>query len=68
MSIVNSHQSQVLNRVRFIIEGDPPSPINPPSGCRFHPRCFHRKEKCSKTASILESKGKGHMAACHFPL
>lgn len=56
------------NRTRILMEGDPPSALSPPSGCRFHPRCLYAEEKCSKTTPELEPKNNGHAAACYFPL
>jgi len=60
---------------RIILEGDVPSPINPPSGCRFHPRCYKRKsldqesqERCRLEEPELRPHAPGHVAACHFPL
>ena len=53
---------------RIILEGDVPSPINPPSGCRFHPRCYKAQERCSVDEPELTSHGPGHVAACHYPL
>jgi len=52
---------------RIILQGDVPSPVNPPSGCPFHPRCFKAKDICSQVTPPLESKAPGHLAACHFP-
>lgn len=48
------------------LKGDPPSPVNPPTGCRFHPRCSYAKEICGSHEPILEEAEKGHMAACFF--
>ncbi len=48
------------------IPGNVPQLINPPSGCRFHPRCRYAKEICSKSIPILEEKTKGRFVACHF--
>jgi len=48
------------------IQGDLPSPVSPPSGCHFHPRCPYRKEICSEKSPPLEEKKEGHLAACHF--
>jgi peptide/nickel transport system ATP-binding protein len=46
------------------LSGDPPSPINPPAGCRFHTRCPHAEAICSQTAPVLTETGNGHQAAC----
>jgi oligopeptide/dipeptide ABC transporter ATP-binding protein len=54
------------DRKRIILEGDVPSPIQPPSGCRFHPRCLHRKEVCPVEAPLLSEVESGHWVACHL--
>jgi oligopeptide/dipeptide ABC transporter ATP-binding protein len=57
------------NKKRIILQGDVPSPINPPSGCRFHPRCPKaQKPKCSEEEPLLLPHRPGQVAACHFPL
>ena len=48
------------------IEGDLPSPVRPPSGCRFHTRCPFAKELCAQTAPDLKEASPGHMTACHL--
>jgi oligopeptide/dipeptide ABC transporter ATP-binding protein len=59
---------------RIILEGDVPSPIDPPSGCRFHPRCYNAQERCSieepqlREMTEVTAGGEAHVAACHFPL
>ncbi len=51
---------------RLRLEGDVPNPIDPPHGCRFHPRCPHARERCRVEAPSLEDDGDGHRTACHF--
>jgi oligopeptide/dipeptide ABC transporter ATP-binding protein len=58
-------------RERVILSGDVPSPVNPPSGCRFHPRCPKAQEICRVQEPPLETKpgdSANHRAACHFPV
>jgi oligopeptide/dipeptide ABC transporter ATP-binding protein len=54
-----------------VLQGDLPSPIDPPTGCRFHPRCPRAQDRCRVEAPTLEIRlgsSPGHLAACHFPL
>ena len=53
-------------RVEIILAGEVPSPINPPSGCRFHPRCPFVKPECSRVAPVEKEISRGHMVACHL--
>jgi len=55
-------------RERIVLEGDVPSPINPPSGCRFHPRCRYMTDICREVEPPLANYGNNHFAACHHPL
>jgi oligopeptide transport system ATP-binding protein len=56
-----------VRRERIVLEGDVPSPISPPSGCRFHPRCRYATEICSREEPPLQEHVSGHLAACHHP-
>ena len=53
-----------IHRERIILQGDVPSPINPPSGCNFHPRCPYAIDKCKTEIPPLVEMKPGHIAAC----
>ena len=53
-------------REDFVLEGEVPSPLNPPEGCSFHPRCPFVMDKCSVDDPELVDQGEGHVTACHL--
>ena len=63
---LSTHPDRKTNGL--ILSGEVPSPLNPPSGCRFHPRCRYATEICQQVEPPLADYGNGHLAACHHPL
>ena len=61
-----SHPDQ--QKEEIILPGEVPSPLNPPAGCRFHPRCSYAKSICSEEEPALKDLAANHLVACHFPL
>jgi oligopeptide transport system ATP-binding protein len=55
-----------VKKQRILLPGDVPSPINPPSGCRFHTRCLYAKADCKTLEPPLQDIGSGHYVACHY--
>jgi oligopeptide transport system ATP-binding protein len=55
-----------IKKQRILLPGDVPSPINPPSGCRFHTRCLYAKADCKTAEPALQDIGGGHYVACHY--
>ncbi|MGH2715900.1 MAG: ABC transporter ATP-binding protein [Thermoleophilaceae bacterium] len=55
-------------RERLVVSGEPPNPINPPSGCVFHPRCPRASDVCRQVEPPLVRYPNGHLAACHHPM
>ena len=54
-----------IKRRRQILDGDVPSPMNPPPGCPFHTRCPHAEARCRVEVPLLREVAPGHVAACH---
>jgi oligopeptide/dipeptide ABC transporter ATP-binding protein len=63
--IPDPHENRT--RARPLLTGEPPNPIRPPSGCRFHTRCPRATEICRTVEPPLADYGTGHLAACHHP-
>jgi len=57
-----------VQKREVLLPGDVPSPVNIPSGCRFHPRCPYMTEKCKSEVPPLFERAKGHWAACHYEI
>ena len=67
LSSIPTTDPDSLTKERIILEGNIPSPIQPPSGCKFHTRCFMACEKCKNVPPPLVEIEEGHFVACHFP-
>jgi len=65
LSAVPIPRPKTGNIERLIVSGEPPSPINPPKGCRFHPRCKYAVERCRTEEPKLTLRGLDHIVACH---
>ena len=68
LSAIPTTEENNGGRERILLEGDIPSPVNPPSGCKFHTRCRYCQEKCKKETPTWRDMGNHHYVACHFPL
>ncbi|MGQ4808152.1 Oligopeptide transport ATP-binding protein OppF [Candidatus Entotheonellaceae bacterium PAL068K] len=60
------YTAALLSETRIILRGDVPSPVNPPSGCRFHTRCPFKEDRCVTETPPLQASSPGHFSACHF--
>ncbi len=67
LSSIPTTDMDSLNKERILLEGNIPSPIKPPSGCKFHTRCYMACDKCSRVPPPLTEIEPGHFVACHFP-
>jgi len=68
-SVPISDPSMREGRSRIVLEGDLPSPTNPPEGCKFHTRCPFATERCmTEEPPLADMSADGHLAACHYPL
>lgn len=66
LSSIPTTDMDSLNKERIILEGNIPSPIKPPSGCKFHTRCYMACDKCKRVPPPLTEIEPGHFVACHF--
>lgn len=68
LSAIPTTEEDNGGRERILLEGDIPSPVNPPQGCKFHTRCRYCQEKCRQEVPEWRDMGNNHYVACHFPL
>ena len=68
LSAIPTTEEDNGGRERILLEGAIPSPVNPPSGCKFHTRCRYCQEKCKNEVPEWRDMGNHHYVACHFPL
>ncbi|MFT5176390.1 MAG: oligopeptide/dipeptide ABC transporter ATP-binding protein, partial [Gammaproteobacteria bacterium] len=66
IAAVPKPEAGAKRRDRLILRGDVPSPINPPSGCRFHTRCPHVRDECRTIEPKFNEISPGHWVACHL--
>ena len=66
--VIETEEGRAPARTRIVLEGEVPSPIHPPGGCRFHPRCRYATDICGTERPPLADFGNGRSAACHHPL
>ncbi len=67
LSSIPTTEAGSADKERIILEGNIPSPVNPPAGCKFCTRCYMATEKCRRVSPPLTEIEPGHFCACHFP-
>ena len=67
LSSIPTTDAEAVKKERIILEGNIPSPIKPPDGCKFHTRCYMACDKCKRVPPELREISPGHFLACHFP-
>ena len=67
LSSIPTTDPESLQKERILLQGNIPSPIRPPSGCKFHTRCYMACDKCKRVPPPLQEVEPGHFLACHFP-
>ncbi len=67
LSSIPTTDMESLKKERILLEGNIPSPIKPPAGCKFHTRCYMACDKCKRVPPPLQEIEPGHFVACHFP-
>lgn len=68
LSAIPPPPGESMTRDRILLKGEPPSPLDPPSGCRFRTRCMHAQEICAVEEPKMRKVTDDHQVACHFPL
>jgi peptide/nickel transport system ATP-binding protein len=66
LSSIPTTDPESLKKERILLEGNIPSPIKPPAGCKFHTRCYMACDKCKRVPPELKEIEPGHFVACHF--
>ncbi len=65
-AVPSADPAREKGKKRLALAGEPPSPLDPPSGCAFHPRCAHVMDRCKRERPALDDRGGGHHVACHL--
>ncbi len=68
LSAIPSIEDEVNDDESLLLEGDVPSPVDTPNGCKFHPRCKYAQEICHTDVPPQKEHGNGHFVACHYPI